>query len=532
MNFTKTLSGEYGQLWSTCAVRSRRAATVDAVVDRIVQSKARYAKAGRPAGVPWQVVGIIHMLESGGNFQAHLHNGDPLTARTVRVPAGRPASGKPPFTWEGSAADALALQGLDGWKDWSPPGSLYVFERYNGFGYRSRGVPSPYLWSFSNHYSKGKFVADGRFSATAVSEQCGAAVLLHRLVERELVKLAGVKPAAEDGVLRRGSRGPAVAALKKQLRAWFDAAAPGEWKRFGVSANDVFGAGTEKAVKVFQTRAGLLSDGEVGPLTRGALKQKPRRLARATSSKSKGLPFEGGLKRNATGQRVRSVQGWLSLQRVQVAVDGEFGPATEQAVKTFQGRNGLPQTGVVDAATWAALTAPMASALGALSRPQALGPLVVAYARQHLRQHAREIGGPNCGPWVRLYTDGHEGANYPWCAGFATFCLQQACDTLGVPMPVSRTLGCDTMATSAGARFLSGSAAGARARVRPGSFFLAQAVGAERRKYKYRHTGIVVSTSADFMSTIEGNTNDDGSAEGYEVCARTRGYGGMDFIVL
>jgi hypothetical protein len=46
----------------------------------------------------------------------------------------------------------------------------------------------------------------------------------------------------------------------------------------------------------------------------------------------------------------------------------------------------------------------------------------------------------------------------------------------------------------------------------------------------WTHTGIVVSTSAETFKTIEGNTNDDGSREGYEVCARTRGYSNMDFI--
>jgi lysozyme family protein/peptidoglycan hydrolase-like protein with peptidoglycan-binding domain len=529
MNFTKSLSGEYVRLWSSCAVPPRRTAAVDALVDRIAQSKRRYAKAGRPAGVPWHVVGIIHTLESSGNFATHLHNGDPLTARTVHHPAGRPAAGRPPFTWEASAADALTLQGLDRWKDWSPAGTLYVFERYNGFGYRPRGIPSPYLWSFSTHYTQGKFVADGRFSATAVSEQCGAGVLLRRMAERGLVRLDGAAPALDDGVMRRGSRGPAVLALKKRLKSWFDAVSPGEWKGFHVSANDVFGTGLDKAVKVFQSRSGLLADGEVGPLTRAALKQKPRRPAVSTV---KGPPFEGALRRNATGRRVRDVQGWLSLQGVQVAVDGEFGPATENALTSFQRRRGLRATGVVDKATWAALTAPLAAALAPIGRRQALGALVVAYARQHLRQHAREIGGANAGPWVRLYTDGREGVNYPWCAGFATYCLQQACETLGVPMPVARTLGCDTMASASGTRFLNGSSPGARGRIRPGSFFLQQATGAERRKYRYRHTGIVVSAGTDTMSTIEGNTNDDGSNEGYEVCARTRGYGNMDFILL
>jgi lysozyme family protein len=129
------------------------------------------------------VVGIIHSLEASCDFTRHLHNGDPLTARTTHVPAGRPRTGRPPFTWEASAIDALTLQGFASWKDWSVAGTLYKLEAYNGFGYRDhhRTVPSPYLWSFSNHYTRGKYVADGRFSPTAVSQQCGAAVLLRRL---------------------------------------------------------------------------------------------------------------------------------------------------------------------------------------------------------------------------------------------------------------------------------------------------------------------------------------------------------------
>jgi hypothetical protein len=106
-----------------------------------------------------------------------------LKARTVHVPAGRPKTGKPPFTWEQSAIDALRGRGLGAWKDWSVPGTLYQLEAYNGFGYRDHHptVPSPYLWSFSNHYTRGKYVADGRFSPTAVSQQVGAALLLKRL---------------------------------------------------------------------------------------------------------------------------------------------------------------------------------------------------------------------------------------------------------------------------------------------------------------------------------------------------------------
>lgn len=190
-NLTQGLKSEYQQLWRSCAIRPARAATVDALADRLVANKKRYASAGKPNGVPWFVVGVIHLLEASGDFTKHLHNGDPLTARTVRVPAGRPTTGKPPFTWEDSAADVLKLK-LKGWTDWSIPGTLYVLERYNGWGYRDRGHATPYLWSFSSNYAKGKYVKDGVYDPNAVSAQCGAAVMLRRLAERGLASVDGV----------------------------------------------------------------------------------------------------------------------------------------------------------------------------------------------------------------------------------------------------------------------------------------------------------------------------------------------------
>lgn len=119
-------------------------------------------------------------------FDRHLHNGDRLTARTVHVPSGRPVEGEPPFTWEESAQDALTMHGINEVEDWTLPRILYELESYNGWGYRLYHVhvKSPYLWSFSNHYTSGKYVADGTWSDTAASRQCGAAVIIRRLEER------------------------------------------------------------------------------------------------------------------------------------------------------------------------------------------------------------------------------------------------------------------------------------------------------------------------------------------------------------
>jgi len=73
---------------------------------------------------------------------------------------------------------------------------LYKLEAYNGWGYRGlqSPIPTPYLWSFSNHYTRGKYVADGKYSPTATSQQCGAAVLLKRLVQQGVVEIGPSEP--------------------------------------------------------------------------------------------------------------------------------------------------------------------------------------------------------------------------------------------------------------------------------------------------------------------------------------------------
>jgi lysozyme family protein len=176
------LSQEYQRFFDQCAPRDQFMPHVSFHVKRIRQGKPTYELVQAATGVPWMFVGIVHGMEAGFNFSSHLHNGDPLTARTVQVPKGRPLNGAPPFTWLDSAIDALRFEKLHLVSDWSVPHMLFLLEGYNGFGYRARGVPSPYLWSFSNIYDKGKFVADGKFDPNAVSKQCGSALMLKAIV--------------------------------------------------------------------------------------------------------------------------------------------------------------------------------------------------------------------------------------------------------------------------------------------------------------------------------------------------------------
>lgn len=232
--------------------------------------------------------------------------------------------------------------------------------------------------------------------------------------------------------------------------------------------------------------------------------------------------------------RAKLVQEWLCVADHKVAVDGNFGPATEEAVREFRTVRGLSArgktaSGTVDSRTFEALIQPMMAALEPLENPPSeLGAAVVAYAQLHLEQHPVEVGGENRGPWVRLYMNGNDGKDWLWCAGFVTFVLRQACHTLGRAMPIKGSFSCDTLAAQAkekGCFVAESKRTGAG--LEAGTIFLKR-----RTATDWTHTGIATGFAADTFRTIEGNTNDEGSHEGFEVCARTHGYIKKDFIRL
>ncbi|MBM3487536.1 MAG: peptidoglycan-binding protein [Alphaproteobacteria bacterium] len=240
------------------------------------------------------------------------------------------------------------------------------------------------------------------------------------------------------------------------------------------------------------------------------------------------LSFTAAITRGHKGKRARLVQELLTLAGHAVAIDAGFGPATEAGVRGFQKGVGLALTGSVDAAPFAALTAPLRRALTPIDRGKAgLGALVVRYAEQHADEHPREVGGQNAGPWVRLYMHGNEGPPWAWCGGFVSLILRQACDTLGLTLPIAPSFSCYALAVDARHRGILKSGAAVTGAVPPGSLFLQR-----RSASDWVHTGIVVTASPASFATIEGNTNDAGDREGYEVCRRIRSYESKDFVVL
>lgn len=61
------------------------------------------------------------------------------------------------------------------------------------------------------------------------------------------------------------------------------------------------------------------------------------------------------LRKGDKGSEVRELQELLNQNGANLTVDGSFGAKTQEAVKAFQGKNGLDRDGVCGPKTWAKL---------------------------------------------------------------------------------------------------------------------------------------------------------------------------------
>jgi peptidoglycan hydrolase-like protein with peptidoglycan-binding domain len=108
-----------------------------------------------------------------------------------------------------------------------------------------------------------------------------------------------------------------------------------------VNITGTFDPTTQQAVKAFQQDAGLTVDGIVGPMTWQALPADPN------------TPL---LSRGASGSVVTALQKGLKKYATAAtdpgAVDGDFGPKTESAVKAYQQDRSVHVDGIVGDQTW------------------------------------------------------------------------------------------------------------------------------------------------------------------------------------
>ena len=174
--------------------------------------------------------------------------------------------------------------------------------------------------------------------------------------------IAGITSSYPGTPLRRGTSGPSVVVIQTELNR-ISQNYPAIPKISTVDG--IFGAQTEAAVRRFQEIFNLNVDGVVGPATWYALVRIYVAVNSLAELRSEGQRFYANswaltdpIEEGNRGVKVEHLQYMLSVLAAyipeipRVQIDGIFGPATRRAVIAAQRRFGLPQTGVVDFATW------------------------------------------------------------------------------------------------------------------------------------------------------------------------------------
>jgi cell wall-associated NlpC family hydrolase len=148
-------------------------------------------------------------------------------------------------------------------------------------------------------------------------------------------------PTADCAAIAIGSHGPAVQTLQRAV---------------GTTPDGDFGPMTQKAVTAWQRAHKVKATGVVDAVTWKALPVPVAVAACREQVKGQGVAATcTTLARNAAGPAVAVLQNAVRATGPKIAVDAEYGDQTRAAVMALQRARKLPATGVVDAATWAAL---------------------------------------------------------------------------------------------------------------------------------------------------------------------------------
>ncbi len=270
-----SLAPEYDALLARMVIT--RASEVEAVAHKLLNfvDQGRYAPVSAQTGVPQIWMATSFEREASSNFNDSPAQGDPWNRVSVHVPRGR----GPFASWADAAKDAYHIDGLDGVgaANWTWARACYEGEIFNGMGYRAHGVHSPYLWSGTNNYSTGKYVADGVFDPNHADTQLGIVPIMSRMVTlRPGLALASSAPIATpdmpvivpvlapQGVGQHGTHDTAW--LQHALNVLAVDGTP-------LLEDNNFGRRTRLAVVAYQKSHGLEADGIAGPLTTSSLER-------------------------------------------------------------------------------------------------------------------------------------------------------------------------------------------------------------------------------------------------------------------
>ncbi len=182
-----------------------------------------------------------------------------------------------------------------------------------------------------------------------------------------------------SGTLQKGHRGALVKQLQERLK---------ELGYYHSAVDSSYGAQTVNAVKAFQKKNGLSQTGIADTATQKKLYASSAVKANATASKD-----DETLKKGDKGTAVKQLQQRLKeLGYYTTTIDSDYGAQTVNAVKAFQKKNGLSQTGVADEATIKKLNSTSAIKANGKTETVTLKKGAKGSAVKQLQERLKELG--------------------------------------------------------------------------------------------------------------------------------------------
>lgn len=178
----KALKSEYDALIARMTILPDREKELAAVGAALLKNKFIYQLVTNKTGVPVAFLMATAQREMSGNLNCYLGNGQSLRRVTTIVPKGRGPFMQPhPEDFIAGAVDALHIDGTDKITDWSLSRCAYEAENFNGWGYRSKGIPSPYVFGATSVQKPGKFIADHVYDPEKMDPQLGVVAIIKEL---------------------------------------------------------------------------------------------------------------------------------------------------------------------------------------------------------------------------------------------------------------------------------------------------------------------------------------------------------------
>lgn len=359
------------------------------------------------------------------------------------------------------------------------------------------------------------------------------------------ILMSNIPDGATDALpLKLKSRGPRVLYFQYALR--ISCINPN-------GTDGVFGAGTESAVKRYQTKVGITSDGIVGTTTWERMRKDMTPIQTALSNKGydvgvvdgiatekvynavlkyqtdNGLTADGmvgsatkamllgnttgsgtissTLKPGSNGSLTLYLQRILNELDYLVTLNGIFDAQTQEAVVSFQNSNGLDADGVVGGGTWLKLFEAYQ-----INVPGTGVEKLINVANHELEWAFKEDNANNITPYGQWY--GMNGS--AWCAMFVSYCAYQAgvIDDL-----VPKYAWCPSgMSWYKNRNKYYKRNSGYIPKRGDIIFFYNNELG------RVAHTGIVIDGDDSFITTIEGNT----SLDRVQKCTYSRNHSTID----